>query len=98
MALLLKTLSHLGYIPDPMPRIPAEVRSFVTGQLGLLWDSSDGVFMGGRNPRDYHLAQIRQHTGWRFSTARDKAELEQWLRTQRAMDVHTADALFDAAV
>ena len=79
-----------------MPRIPAEVRSFVTGQLGLLWDSSDGYSWEG-GTHAYHLAQIRQHTGWRFSTARDKAELEQWLRTQRAMDVHTADALFDAA-
>ena len=37
MALLLKTLSHLGYVPDQMPQIPEEVRSFVAGQLGLLW-------------------------------------------------------------
>jgi len=36
MALLLKTLSHLGYVPDAMPGIPGEVRSFVAGQLGLL--------------------------------------------------------------
>jgi hypothetical protein len=62
MALLLKTLSHLGYIPDPMPRIPAEVRSFVTGQLGLLWDSSDGYSWDG-GTHAYHLGQIRQHTG-----------------------------------
>lgn len=41
MALLLKTLSHLGYVPDAMPRIPGEVRSFVAGQLGLLWDPSE---------------------------------------------------------
>ena len=25
MALLLKTISHLGYVPDPMPQIPEEV-------------------------------------------------------------------------
>jgi Domain of unknown function (DUF4158) len=41
MALLLKTISHLGYVPDPTPQIPEEVRVFVAGQLGLLWDSSD---------------------------------------------------------
>jgi hypothetical protein len=29
MALLLKTISHLGYVPDTMPQIPEEVRAFV---------------------------------------------------------------------
>ena len=38
MALLLKTISHLGYVPDPMPQIPEEIRAFVAAQLGLLWD------------------------------------------------------------
>ena len=33
MALLLKTISHLGYVPDPMPQIPEEVRAFVAAQL-----------------------------------------------------------------
>ena len=61
IALLLKTLSHLGYVPDPIPQIPEEVRSFVAGQLGLLWDSSDAHSWHGRT-YDYHLAQIRQHT------------------------------------
>jgi hypothetical protein len=61
MALLLKTLSHLGYVPDPIPQIPEEVRSFVAGQLGLLWDSSDAHSWHG-STYDYHLAQIRQHT------------------------------------
>jgi hypothetical protein len=41
VAWLLKTISHLGYVPDPMPQIPEEVRAFVAGQLGLLCDSSD---------------------------------------------------------
>src|SRR6516162_2988920 len=27
MALLLKTISHLGYVPDPTPKIPEEVRA-----------------------------------------------------------------------
>lgn len=69
MALLLKTLSHLGYVPDQMPQIPEEVRSFVAGQLGLLWDYSDAYSWHG-STHDYHLAQIRQHTGWHFPTAR----------------------------
>lgn len=96
MALLLKTLSHLGYVPDPMPSIPDDVRTFVASQIGLLWDCSDGYAWNG-STRDYHLAQIRQHTGWRFSTAQDKEELETWLRTRGALEAHTADALFDMA-
>lgn len=96
MALLLKTLSHLGYVPDPMPSIPDEVRTFVASQIGLLWDCSDSYAWNG-GTRDYHLARIRQHTGWRFPTAHDKEELETWLRTHGALEAHTAEALFDMA-
>ena len=96
MALLLKTLSHLGYVPDQMPQIPEEVRSFVAGQLGLLWDYSDAYSWHG-STHDYHLAQIRQHTGWHFPTAQDKEDLENWLRNHGAREAHTADALFDSA-
>jgi Domain of unknown function (DUF4158) len=78
-----------------MPRIPEEVRSFVAGQLGLLWDCSEAYSWQG-STRDYHPAQIRQQTGWRFSTTQDKDDLEHWLRTQGAMEAHTADALFDS--
>jgi hypothetical protein len=96
MALLLKTLSHLGYVPNPMPQIPEEVRAFVAGQLGLLWDSSEAYSWQG-STFDYHLAQIRQYTGWHFSTAQDKDELENWLRNHATKEAHTADALFDSA-
>jgi len=96
MALLLKTISHLGYVPDPMPQIPKEVRGFVAAQLGLLWDSSESCSWPG-STLDYHLAQIRQHSGWRFPTAQDKEELENWLRNHGAKEAHTADALFDSA-
>ena len=69
MALLLKTICHLGYVLDPMPQIPEEVRAFIAAQLGLLWDSSESYSWDG-STLDYHLAQIRQHTGWRFPTRR----------------------------
>src|SRR6266404_2440014 len=83
-------------LPDPMPQIPEEVRAFVAAQLGLLWNSSESYSWHG-STLDYHLAQIRQHSGWRFPTAQDKEELENWLRNQGAKDAHTADALFDSA-
>jgi hypothetical protein len=38
MALLLKALTYLGYVPDRLQGIPDEVRTFVAGQLGLMWD------------------------------------------------------------
>jgi hypothetical protein len=54
-------------------------------QLGLLWDSSEAYSWQG-STLDYHLAQIRQHSGWRFPTAQDKEELENWLRNQGAKE------------
>jgi hypothetical protein len=73
-----------------------EVRLFVASQLGLLWDPSEAYSWHG-STHDYHLAQIREHTGWHFPTAQDKEELENWLRNQGAKESHTADTLFDSA-
>jgi Domain of unknown function (DUF4158) len=36
--LLLKALAYLGYIPEKLDCMPSEARSFIAGQLGLLWD------------------------------------------------------------
>jgi hypothetical protein len=96
MALLLKTVSHPGCVPDPMPKIPGEVRAFVAAQLGLLWDSSESYSWHG-STLDYHLAQIRHHSSWRFPAAQDKEDLENWLRIPGAKEAHTADTLFDSA-
>jgi len=79
VALLLKVLPYLGYVPEKLGDIPQEVRAFITGQLGLLWDRSDD-YPWYTSTRDNHVAQVRKFTGWRFLTAQDKIELEQWLR------------------
>lgn len=41
MALLLKGLDYLGYVPDGLEEVPPEVRTFIASQLGLLWDYSE---------------------------------------------------------
>jgi hypothetical protein len=41
MALLLKALTYFGYVPDSLNWVPHDVRSFIAGQLGLLWDFSE---------------------------------------------------------
>jgi Domain of unknown function (DUF4158) len=64
MALPLKTLPYLGYVPESLDRIPPEVHTFVAAQLGLLWDHSKHYAWNSRT-RDQHLFLIRQHTGWR---------------------------------
>jgi hypothetical protein len=96
MALLLKTLPYLGYVPNGVAQIPPAVRTFVAGQLGLLWDQSEQYAWDGRT-RDQHLFLIRQHTGWHPATAQDKENLEQWLRECAAYEAHTAELLFNAA-
>jgi hypothetical protein len=65
-------------------------------QLGLLWDQSDG-YRGAGGTRDYHLAQIRVFTGWRFATAMDKRDLEGQLRREEAEFAITSEKLVNAA-
>ena len=65
-------------------------------QLGLLWDHTDGYRWAG-GTRDYHLAQIRSFTGWRFATAADKQELEERLRSEEAAVAVTSERLLAAA-
>ena len=96
MALLLKTINYLGYVPDGLAPVPGEIRAFLANQLGLLWDRSESYAWTSRT-RDQHLALIRQYTGWRPPTGGDKMVLETWLRTQAAYSAHTSELLFDAA-
>jgi Domain of unknown function (DUF4158) len=62
MALLLKTLPHLGYLPGRLDEVPPEVREFVAGQIG----SKSYPWHG--STFDYHVAQVRETTGWRCGT------------------------------
>ena len=96
VALLLKVLPYLGYVPERLGDIPQEVRRFISGQLGLLWDRSDD-YPWYTSTRDYHLAQVRKFTGWRFLTAQDKSELENWLRENAAYGSQSPETLMDAA-
>jgi len=95
VALLLKVLPYLGYVPEKLGDIPQEVRAFITGQLGLLWDRSDD-YPWYTSTRDNHVAQVRKFTDWRFLTAQDKVELEQWLREGAAYESQSAEMLLDA--
>jgi len=55
------------YVPEKLGDIPQELRAFITEQLGLLWDRSDN-YPWYTSIRDYHVAQVRKFTGWRFLT------------------------------
>jgi len=96
IAILLKSLLYLGYFPETLQEVPESVRLFLGKQLGLLWDHSDDYRRTG-STRDYHLAQIRAFTGWRFATAADKQELEERLRREEAEFAITSEKLLDAA-
>ena len=96
IAILLKSLLYLGYFPETLQEVPESVRLFLSKQLGLLWDHSDDYRRTG-STRDYHLAQIRAFTGWRFATAADKQELEERLRREEAEFAITSEKLLDAA-
>lgn len=76
--------------------MPVEAKEFVAKQLNLLWEPSAQYPADERTQR-YHLSLIRQHTGWRFPTAHDKEEVEQWLRNKGALSVHTEEELLESA-
>ncbi len=96
VAVLLKSLLYLGYFPTHLDQVPETIRTFIAHQLGLLWDHTDQYPWEG-STKDYHLSLIRKHTGWRFLTARDKAELEQWLRIEGAQSAQTEADLLECA-
>ena len=57
LVLLLKTLQHLGYLRlAASMRSPPEVREFVAGQIGLLWDCSDRHRFGNKNRESMRFA------------------------------------------
>src|SRR5205807_2699596 len=67
VAVLLKSLHYLGYVPESPPEVPPDVKTVLARQLHLLWDPSAQYPTDERTQR-YHLAWIRQHTGWRANS------------------------------
>jgi TnpA family transposase len=96
MAVLLKAVQYLGYFPDDLQQVPEAVRTFIAHQLQLLWDLTEH-YPWRSGTHDAHLILIRQHTRFRYPTGQDKRELEIWLRTLRAQDAPTDDALRECA-
>jgi Domain of unknown function (DUF4158) len=85
VAVLLKSLHYLGYFPATLGEVPTNVKTFISGQLQLLWEPS-AHYPADARTRRYHLTLIRQHTGWRAPTADDKVALADWLRHKGTPD------------
>ena len=96
-AILLKSIKYLGYFPGSMSEIPAAVKLYIAKQMDLAKDLSMHYPWDSRTRGD-HLAWIRQQTGFRFPQAQDKADLENWLRREGALDAITSVDLFENAV
>lgn len=96
VAVLLKSVQYLGYVPDGLSQVPEAVRTFLAHQLQLLWDHTEHYPWHSRT-HDRHVALIRHATGFRFPTGQDKHELETWLRTQGALDAPTEEELCECA-
>jgi hypothetical protein len=96
VAVLLKTVQHLGYFPDELQQVPHTVRTFLAHQLQLLWDAT-AEYPWRSSTRDRHVALLRHYTGFRFPTAQDKDALETWLRTQSAPEAPTDAELCECA-
>ncbi len=97
IAILLKSLQYLGYFPSSLNEVPTQVKLFTAQQINLSADLS-GHYPWDTTTRDNHLAQIRQHTGFRFPTATDKEDLSNWLRQEGAILAITFSDLFECAI
>jgi len=97
VAILLKSLQHLGYFPHGLSEIPTDVRLFIAKQLNLHEDLSMRYPWDSRT-FGYHLASIRQQIGFRFPQAQDKEDLENWLRQEGTLQAITSADLFECAV
>ncbi len=78
VAVLLKSLEHLGYFPSSLDEIPLEIRIFIVHQLNSLWDSTE-EYGWESGTRDRHLSEIREFLGWTFLTPGKRQELIQWI-------------------
>ncbi len=96
-AILLKSLQYLGYFPQHIDEVPDQIKVFIAKQLDLTGNPSEQYLWETRT-RDNHFAWIRQQTGFRFSQAQDKEDLENWLRQEGTLDAITFADLFDCAV
>ena len=81
VAILLKSLQHLGYLPQRINEVPEQVKVYIARQLDLVGDPSEHYLWQTRT-RDNHFARIRQHTGFRFPESQDKEDLENWLHQE----------------
>ena len=96
MAVLLKAVPYLGYVPHTRAQVPEAVRTFIAHQIGLLWDRT-AEYPWHSTTHDRHLAVVRQQTGFRFPTSQDKQALETWLQTHGAPEAPTEEELRECA-
>ena len=96
VSILLKSLLYLGYFPE-LNEVPHQVLAFVAKQLDVLKGSAN-EYSWSRSTKNYHLSIIREETGYRFPTARDKEGLEVWLRDDATTKCQTYEELFELAL
>ena len=97
VAILLKSLQYLGYFPEQLDEVPDSIKSFIAQQLNLSGNLS-AQYPWQTRTRDNHFAGIRQYTGFRFPTAADKENLDDWLRRDAAYQAMTFATLLEQAI
>ena len=96
VAVLLKSVMYLGYFPE-VEDVPPKVLGYIAKQLDVFKNAAD-KYSWSRSTKSYHLSIIRAETGYRSPTAKDKEDLESWLREDACQKVQTQNELFDLAL
>ncbi len=95
-AVLLKSFQHLGYPPLEKKQIPIEVVELVASQLALPHEVFQGYRWKGRVFK-YHLAIIREYTGFRPCQPNEKGIISKWL-INHGYEHHSRKEFLEAAV
>ena len=94
-ALQLCTLRYLGFCPDQLQSVPAEIVEFLAQQLQIPVESLSAYAQRSQT-RTEHLQQIQLYLGFQDPTAQDFKQLARWL-LERAMEHDSITVLFQLA-
>lgn len=97
VAVLLKSLSYLGFFPDGLDKIPESVKTFIARELNSLWEVTD-QYNWVSSIKDRHFSLIREFSGWRSATTNDKENLARWLEEDVAGEIGSEEELFETAI
>lgn len=97
VAVLLKSLDYLGYLPGGFDEVPEQVKIFVAHQLNSLWEIT-AQYDWLSSAKDRHYQAIREFGGWESFKNEDKETLISWLEENAVQEIGSEEELYELTV